>query len=241
MAQPLPYNREHNFLLDEEGSVNSQALNAEFDGASLSINRLRENLAKLQNDDGTLRTGVVRIDALASDVVKDVADATERAAQAAAITLDQALSTSQKIAQIDEAVTSNANSVALMKSSVDASEQAVTTLAAQVVEFSDELVIVSDNVETIRVVGTQRDAIQAIANDIQGFPVYEFDGGEIDEPNESMNGVGGVIRICADNIEYIRQVASSLGGTNIAQLANVVEEIGSTDYVQIDQTGNTGV
>ena len=53
MAQPPAYNREHNFVLDEEGSVNSQKLNAEFDNASTSINKIRENLAKLQNDDGS--------------------------------------------------------------------------------------------------------------------------------------------------------------------------------------------
>ena len=240
MAQPLPYNREHNFVLDEEGVVNSQALNTEFDNASLSINRLRENLAKLQNDDGTLRAGIVKQDALDGDVIKDVAEAAEKAAESASLTLEQAVATSNKIFQIDESITTNANSVALMKSSVDASEQNVTRLAGQVYEYSDELQLVADNIDAIEILGTQHNAIQAIANDIQGYPVYEFDGGEIDEPNESMNGVGGVIRICADNIEYIRQVASSLGGANIAQLANVVEEIGSTDYVQIDQTGDTG-
>lgn len=241
MAQPLPYNRDHNFVLDEEGAINSAALNAEFDNASLSINKIRENLAKLQNDDGSLRKGIVDLDTLSGDVVKDVAEATEKAAQTAAITLEQAIATSNRITQIDESITNNANSVALMKSSVDESEQTVTRLATQVVEYADELLLVAENIDSIRAVGDNPEAIQAIANDLQGFPIYEFDGGEIGEPNEPMNGIGGVLRVCAENIEDIRKVAASIDSTaTLTELAEVVEEIGSTDYVEIDKTGNTG-
>lgn len=241
MAQPLPYNRDHNFVLDEEGAINSAALNAEFDNASLSINKIRENLAKLQNDDGSLRKGIVDLDTLSGDVVKDVAEATEKAAQTAAVTLEQAIATSSRITQIDESITNNANSVALMKSSVDESEQTVTRLATQVVEYSDELLLVAENIDSIRSIGESPAAIQAIASDIQGFPIYEFDGGEIGEPNEPMNGIGGVLRVCAENIEDIRKVAASLDSTaTLTELAEVVEEIGSTDYVEIDKTGNTG-
>ena len=241
MAQPPSYNREHNFVLDEEGSVNSTALNAELDNASASINKIRENLARLQNDDGSLRKGIVDLDTLSGSVVKDVAEATEKAAQTAAITLEQAIATSNRIAQIDEAITNNANSVALMKSSVDESEQTVTRLATQVVEYSDELLLVAENIDSIRAVGDNPEAIQAIANDLQGFPIYEFDGGEIGEPNEPMNGIGGVLRVCAENIEDIRKVASSLdSGAGLANLAEVVDEIGSTNYTQINETGQTG-
>ena len=241
MAQPLPYNRDHNFVLDEEGAINSAALNAEFDNASLSINKIRENLAKLQNDDGSLRKGIVDLDTLSGDVVKDVAEATEKAAQTAAITLEQAIATSSRITQIDESITNNANSVALMKSSVDESEQTVTRLATQVVEYSDELLLVAENIDSIRAIGESPAAIQTIASDIQGFPIYEFDGGEIGEPNEPMNGIGGVLRVCAENIEDIRKVAASLDSSAaLTELAEVVEEIGSTDYVEIDKTGNTG-
>ena len=77
MAQPPVYNRQHNFLLDEEGSVNSSALNAEFDNAALSINRTRDNLSKIQSDDGSLKSGIVTRDALSSEVVKEVVDEVE--------------------------------------------------------------------------------------------------------------------------------------------------------------------
>ena len=242
MAQPLPYNRDHNFMLDEEGVVNSQALNTEFDNASLSINALRSNLAKLQNDDGTLRAGVVGMDALGGDVISDVAKATENAAKAAEITLQQATATTARIEQINELVTSSANSVALMKGSVDTSEQNVSRLAAQVNDYSDELLLVADNLDAIQLLGSNKQIIEALAADLQGYPIYEFDGGEIGDPNDSMNGVGGVMKICADNIETIKQVAESLkNSAALMNLAETVDEIGSTDYVTIDETGNTGV
>lgn len=142
---------------------------------------------------------------------------------------------------VDANVTANANSVSLMKASVDASEQNVSSLAAQVNEYSDELMLVADNLPAINSVEQHREVIQALASDLQGYPIYEFDGGEIGEANESMNGVGGVMKVCADNIETIKQVAESLkNSAALMNLAETVDEIGSTDYVQIDNTGNTG-
>lgn len=206
-----------------------EILNAAMDRTVILIQQLKEQIERTIT---VPSTSSKTPEQLLSEILEVASSANEYTAEAKAI-LDKAV-------VVDRNVSSNAQSVSLMKASVDASEQNVIGLASQVNEYSDELTLVAENLDAIETVGTQRTAIQAIANDIQGYPVYEFDGGEIDEPNESMNGVGGVIRVCADNIEYIRQVASSLGGTNIAQLANVVEEIGSTDYVQIDQTGNTG-
>lgn len=89
MAQPPSYNRQHNFVLDEEGSVNSPALNAEFDNASTSINKIRDNLAKIQSDDGSLKAGIVTRDALSVEVVKEVVDEVEQVADNVAIYLKQ--------------------------------------------------------------------------------------------------------------------------------------------------------
>ena len=146
-----------------------------------------------------------------------------------------------KVVVVEANVTTNAQSVSLMKSSVDASEQNVTALAAQVNEYSDELTMVAENLGAIQAVDNNEEVIATLAADLQGYPIYEFDGGEIDEPNESMNGVGGVMKVCADNIETIKQVAESLkNSAALMNLAETVDEIGSTDYVQIDNTGNTG-
>ena len=170
---------------------------------------------------------------LLEEILDVAANANVYAQQAKAI-LDQAII-------VDANVTANANSVSLMKSSVDASERNVTALAAQVNEYSDELTMVAENLDAIQTVDNNEEVIAALAADLQGYPIYEFDGGEIDEPNESMNGVGGVMKVCADNIEVIRQVAESLkNSAALMNLAETVDEIGSTDYVQIDNTGNTG-
>lgn len=146
----------------------------------------------------------------------------------------------EKSVLIDANVTANADSVALMKLSVDESERNVSSLAAQVNEYSDELTLVSENLDAVETVSAQSEAIQAIANDIQGFPIDEFDGGWTDEPDESMVAMGGVMRVCAENIEEIRKVAASISSVSITELADAVEEIGSTDYAQISNTGNTG-
>lgn len=147
---------------------------------------------------------------------------------------DQAVLVSQDVAN-------DAQSVSLMKASVDTSEQNVTALAAQVNEYSDELVAVTESLPAIHTIQEQKIAIQALANDLQGYPIYAFFGGRVTEPNEPMNGVGGVLKVCADNIEAIKKVAASLeDASSLTNLADVVNEIGSTDYVQIDETGNTG-
>lgn len=142
---------------------------------------------------------------------------------------------------VGENVTANAQSVSLMKASVDTSEQNVAALASQVNEYSDELVMVAENLAAIQAVDANEQVIATLAADLGGYPIYEFDGGEIGEPNESMNGVGGVMKVCADNIEVIKQVAESLkNASTLMNLAETVDEIGSTDYVQIDNTGSTG-
>ena len=109
-----------------------------------------------------------------------------------------------KAVVLDANVTANANSVSLMKSSVDASERNVANLAAQVNEYSDELMMVAENLDAIRSVDNNEEVFATLAADLEGYPIYEFDGGEIDEPNVSANGVGGVMKVCADNIELIK-------------------------------------
>lgn len=142
---------------------------------------------------------------------------------------------------VGEAVARNADSVSLMKSSVDASERVVTDLASQVNDYADELTMVAENLDAIKVVDTYESAIAALAADLRGFPLQEFDGGEITEYNIPMNGVGGVLRVCAENIDVIREVAESLkNASSLMELAETVDEIGSTDYVEIDKSGETG-
>ena len=64
MAQPPAYNRVKDFGTDYGDQTDNQAINNELDGASKSINAIRENLAKIQRDDGGLANGIVTEDSL---------------------------------------------------------------------------------------------------------------------------------------------------------------------------------
>ena len=165
-----------------------------------------------------------------TEIFDTVANANEYAVQAA---------------QTYEAVVQTAGQVAEAKASVDVSlasinvsEANVTRLAGQVAEYTDELEMVAENMDAIQTVDRNQDAVAALAADLQGFPIYEFDGGFITDPLQPMNGIGGVLRICAENIDVIRQVAGSLENSEaLLTLADDVAEIGGTDYTGIDQSG----
>lgn len=55
MAQPVEYERAHDFSADEPSRADGAAMNTELDRAAESINQIRHNLARIQADDGSLR------------------------------------------------------------------------------------------------------------------------------------------------------------------------------------------
>lgn len=165
-----------------------------------------------------------------TEIFDTVTTANEYAAQAEK-TYQEVVKTAAQVAQ-DKA------SVDVSLASINASEANVTRLAADVAELEDELQNVSDNMSAVQSVWANEQAIAAIAADLQGYPIVEFDGGYITDPIQSMNGVGGVFKVIADNIEVIKQVAGSLQNSEaLLTLADDVAEIGSTNYSQIDETG----
>ena len=147
-----------------------------------------------------------------------------------------------EIVAIDETVEQNAQTIAELKDSIETSERNVTALADQVNEYADELTLLADNYDVIHSVGIYGDVLATIATDLKGEPIHSFDGGEIGEPDEPMNGVtGGVMKHCSDNMDAIRRVAELLdSGVDIGRVVDLVDEIGSTDYVAINRTGVTG-
>lgn len=150
----------------------------------------------------------------------------------------QAQKTYQEVQKTAAQVASDKASVDVSLASINTSEANVTRLAGQVAEYTDELELVAENMDGIQTVDRNQDAIAAIAADLQGYPIYEFDGGWIGDPHQPMNGVGGVLRICAENIDIIKQVAGSLENSEaLLTLADDVSEIGGTDYTGIDQSG----
>lgn len=166
-----------------------------------------------------------------TELFDTVATANEYAVQAEA-TFQEVVKTAEQVAQ-DRA------SVDVSLASINESEANVTRLAGQVMELEDELQNVSDNMDSIQDVLPYTQTIATLAADLGGFPIYEFDGGFITEPLTPMNGVGGVIRVVAENIEVIKQVAGSLANSSaLLTLADDVAEIGGTDYTGIDETGD---
>lgn len=153
----------------------------------------------------------------------------------------QAQSILKAVQQSEQVVVESKAAVLEAKAYVDASQERVEQLVEVVEENREELDVFKQNIESFQVVVENKDAIQAIATDLQGFPIEEFDGGWTDEADQPMTAVGGVIRECAENIEAIKSIADALEGVmNLGDMEAELTEIGSTDYVTIDQTGVTG-
>lgn len=154
--------------------------------------------------------------------------------------LNQTMAVYKDTVILAEAVAGNKASVDVSLASINESEAKVVGLASQVIEYSDELEAVAANISDFYLLRQNIGAITALATDLQGFPIYEFDGGRIVDPLQAMNGIGGVLRVVAENIEDIKKVADSLDHSEaLLNLADDVAEIGGTDYTQIDETGNT--
>ena len=154
--------------------------------------------------------------------------------------LNQTMAVYRDTVVLAEQVAGNKASVDVSLASINASEANVTGLAAQVMDYSDELTAIAANISDFYILRQNLTAITTLSADLQGFPIYEFDGGRIVDPIQAMNGVGGVLRVVAENIDDIKKVADSLENSEaLLNLADDVAEIGGTDYTQIDETGNT--
>lgn len=72
MAQPPAYNRVKDFGADHGDETDNQAINTELDAVGSSVNGIRNNLAKIQRDDGGLCDGIVTADSLAPSLKSDL-------------------------------------------------------------------------------------------------------------------------------------------------------------------------
>lgn len=85
--QPQAYERQIDFTERDGDDTDHAGINQEFDAAADSINQIRDNLALIQKDDGTLKNGIVTADALddsAFDAVQASVNAATQEAQDAA-------------------------------------------------------------------------------------------------------------------------------------------------------------
>lgn len=67
--QAAAYNRTKNFLDNNTDRTDHGAINSELDKVAMSVNGLRENLALVQKDDGTLKDAIVDVDNLTPEAI----------------------------------------------------------------------------------------------------------------------------------------------------------------------------
>ena len=227
MAQPPAYNRLKDFTLDGQKTDNP-ALNGELDHAATSINELRNNLAILQADDGTLRQYVVTPDSISPELKIDlvnsvVIDATGMhdralaAAEAAETSVNEAKASetaaleSQNAAAQSETVAVESGQSALASRNAAAESRTVAETAAQQVTsaLTDAKALYGDlNNINSAVISASESAASAAASAV----------------NASQSSVSA----------SISKTAAALSESNAVTAANLATE--AADTIKIDES-----
>lgn len=135
MAQPQAYDRIVDFTDRDGDDTNHAGINAELDAAALSINQIRDNLALIQKDDGSLANGSVGAEQLAPSAFDVVLGAVQEATQDAETAANNAtLAASTAIAARDTTLAArdqaiNANNSAQLNAQAAAASAAVIDTA----------------------------------------------------------------------------------------------------------------
>ena len=235
MAQPQKYERSHDFAHDEPSNIEVSALNSEFDGVSVSIEGIRENLALIQNDDGSLVHGIVKLETLGADVVKAFSgvatDATAAAVSAAsraeeaagsAVRASNAAATSEAtVKRLEESTRINAEATAATTAKFV--EQVKT--AAPIMDNIEHVITVSGNISDVKNVSNGLIDIKTVAGDLTGGKCTpaKFSAGRLtDEPAQDCTAEGGNIKTVADHIVAVDKVAGAVDDGTLEKAANSV-------------------
>lgn len=236
MAQPQKYERSHDFAHDEPSNIEVSALNSEFDGVSVSIEGIRENLAIIQNDDGSLVHGIVKLETLGADVMKAFSgvatDATAAAVSAAsraeeaagsAVRASNAAATSEAtVKRLEESTRINAEATAATTAKFV--EQVKT--AAPIMDNIEHVITVSGNISDVKNVSNGLIDIKTVAGDLTGGKCTpaKFSAGRLtDEPAQDCTAEGGNIKTVADHIVAVDKVAGAVDDGTLEKAANSVE------------------
>ncbi len=137
MAQPQAYNRETDFTERDGDDTNHAGINTELDAAALSINEIRDNLALIQRDDGTLANESVGAEQLSPDAftalqgnIADSVAAAESAAASAVISATAAVEAAADAASAIGTVNAAAAASALNATSAAGSATGAAASAA---------------------------------------------------------------------------------------------------------------
>ena len=235
MAQPQKYERSHDFAHDEPSNIEVSALNSEFDGVSVSIEGIRENLAIIQNDDGSLVHGIVKLETLGADVMKAFSgvatDATAAAVSAAsraeeaagsAVRASNAAATSEAtVKRLEESTRINAEATAATTAKFV--EQVKT--AAPIMDNIEHVITVSGNISDVKNVSNGLIDIKTVASDLTGGKCTpaKFSAGRLtDEPAQDCTAEGGNIKTVADHIVAVDKVAGAVDDGTLEKAANSV-------------------
>ena len=235
MAQPQKYERSHDFAHDEPSNIEVSALNSEFDGVSVSIEGIRENLAIIQNDDGSLVHGIVKLETLGADVMKAFSgvatDATAAAVSAAsraeeaagsAVRASNAAATSEAtVKRLEESTRINAEATAATTAKFV--EQVKT--AAPIMDNIEHVITVSGNISDVKNVSNGLIDIKTVASDLTGGKCTpaKFSAGRLtDEPAQDCTAEGGNIKTVADHILAVDKVAGAVDDGTLEKAANSV-------------------
>lgn len=240
MAQPDRYERQHDFTLDEEGAVSTAALNIEYDNISITVNQIRDNLALIQADDGSLMPGIVGFDQLDPEVMEEINrvvqdgvdkanTAAQKAQDAADIALDckgSALEALETIKRLEESTRTNAEMVT--EYAKDVAE--LIQVAEPALDALDSFKIVADHVDEVVDVADGIEDVGLVAGDLEGalctknsLVSYGNIGEEIDE-GYCIKG-GNIVKV-AEHIEDVHILAPKV---------EVIEEA-LEEYTKIEST-----
>ena len=183
MAQPQRYDRKHDFTQDEEFS--GQPLNGELDNAAVAINGIRENLAKIQKDDGTLQNGIVTEDTLGADVIEKFQQITQDAKNAAlegAKIAEEAAEEAKDAAEIAkesaETATRAEESASLNAETAAENLNKISEVAELIDPFlqnSEEVIAVGENIDSVVNVDRHMDEVHTVGQDLQGVNADDLD------------------------------------------------------------------
>lgn len=249
MAQPQKFERQHDFTLDEPSNVDVASLNTELDNVALTTNQIRENLALMQEDDGTLRRGIVSKDALGSDVLSEmegiVTDAqkiaTEAADRAAKTSADFENTAAERLSDVNAAGEKWVDAVSseglgqkkLIQLTADIlmpAKEAVNRLGTEETTAALNRLNAGSTADNIDVAVTHASEIDTVSGSIASVNTVSGSISAVQTVSADISSAGSSVKVVASNIGSVNTVSGSIAnvnstGSNIEAI-NTVAEMG---------------
>ena len=249
MAQPQKFERQHDFTLDEPSNVDVASLNTELDNVALTTNQIRENLALMQEDDGTLRRGIVSKNALGSDVLAEMEGIVTDAQMIATEAADRAEKTSasfentaaKRLSDINAAGEKWVDAVSseglgqkkLIQLTADIlmpAKEAVNRLGTEETTAALNRLNTGVTADNIDVAVTHAPEIDTVSSSIASVNIVSGSISAVQTVSADISSAGSSVKVVASNIGSVNTVSGSIAnvnstGSNIEAI-NTVAEMG---------------